>query len=307
MLLIPRLPNSLGGIVRRSGFRVPRIALAAVIVVISASCSSSGSKASSATTSLRMPSTTQSVATSSGPQVAAGTLSTRLDYSSTGQAAWTGSCNLTTSHAQSPIDLPVEAAPPTSMSTLHFNFVAADPVKVTKSDHDIVITPTASNTVTYSGRTYHLLQVHFHAPSEHHIGATGYPAEAHFVFASAGSTTPALVIAQFLATSTTAPTNTGWGEFVKAVSSVTPLAAGAIKQATGFTWLAMTGDPSKTRYEYPGSLTTPPCTEGIQWVVFKKPIELSTSQLSTVTTAMGENTNRALQTLNGRTVNFYTG
>jgi carbonic anhydrase len=59
----------------------------------------------------------------------------------------------------------------------------------------------------------------------------------------------------------------------------------------------------KTFFTYPGSLTTPPCTEGLTWYVFKTPIELSPAQIGAFTTLehLGH-TNRPIQSLGGRFV-----
>jgi carbonic anhydrase len=55
-------------------------------------------------------------------------------------------------------------------------------------------------------------------------------------------------------------------------------------------------------YRYTGSLTTPPCSEGVKWLVMTSPITLSDRQLANLTAILHAN-NRPVQTLNRRTVN----
>ena len=59
----------------------------------------------------------------------------------------------------------------------------------------------------------------------------------------------------------------------------------------------------RSYYRYAGSLTTPPCSEGIQWYVLKKPIELDSEQIRFFTSIPGfDQTHRPLQPLGNRRV-----
>ncbi|MBP9540282.1 MAG: carbonic anhydrase family protein, partial [Vitreoscilla sp.] len=55
-------------------------------------------------------------------------------------------------------------------------------------------------------------------------------------------------------------------------------------------------------YRFSGSLTTPPCSEGVRWLVMKNPIEASAAQIKAFSDTMGSHTNRPIQALNGRVV-----
>jgi carbonic anhydrase len=69
-------------------------------------------------------------------------------------------------------------------------------------------------------------------------------------------------------------------------------------------WAAML--PAKhTTYRYTGSLTTPPCTEGVNWFLMTEPVELSADQIAAFTAAY-EGNNRPVQPLNDRTVEMDT-
>jgi len=58
---------------------------------------------------------------------------------------------------------------------------------------------------------------------------------------------------------------------------------------------------ARTTYRYDGSLTTPPCSEGVKWMVMTTPIQLSTEQIAAFTRLIKDNS-RPVQALNGRTV-----
>ncbi len=55
-------------------------------------------------------------------------------------------------------------------------------------------------------------------------------------------------------------------------------------------------------YRYSGSLTTPPCSEGIRWIVMKSPLQVSAEQVQAITTAIGGHNSRPIQPLHGRSV-----
>ena len=59
---------------------------------------------------------------------------------------------------------------------------------------------------------------------------------------------------------------------------------------------------SLTHYRFSGSLTTPPCTEGVRWLVMKNPLTLSQAQLTQFTQLMHHANNRPVQPLHGRVV-----
>jgi carbonic anhydrase len=58
----------------------------------------------------------------------------------------------------------------------------------------------------------------------------------------------------------------------------------------------------KTYWRFSGSLTTPPCSEGVTWIVLKHPLTVSTEQLAKFTHTLHHNNNRAIQSLHGRVV-----
>ena len=59
---------------------------------------------------------------------------------------------------------------------------------------------------------------------------------------------------------------------------------------------------SKAYYYYQGSLTTPPCSEGVRWLIMKEPIAMSIDQIAALKKAIGCDNNRPVQPINGRVV-----
>ena len=60
--------------------------------------------------------------------------------------------------------------------------------------------------------------------------------------------------------------------------------------------------PTGEYFSYAGSLTTPPCSEGVKWIVLKTPIEASAEQIATFKSRVGEFTNRPIQPANARLI-----
>lgn len=157
--------------------------------------------------------------------------------------------------------------------------------------HTIQVTAADGNTVKVNGTTSTLLQMHFHAPSEHTINGKAFPAEAHFVNEAAdGSLT---VIGVMLTTG--AARNSAWAPFVRTAQ----LPADTTRKAL-LNWPA-TLPANKASIRYSGSLTTPPCTEGVNWVLLTTPVSINAVQMKALKAAYDHNA-RPVQPLNDRTV-----
>ena len=190
--------------------------------------------------------------------------------------------------AQTPIDI----AKPVSKDLANpvFAYKAGD-AKITNNGHTIQAVAADGNTVTVDGNASTLAQMHFHAPSEHTIAGKAFEAEMHFVNKDAKGvlTVVGVMVEKGMSD------NAAWAPFV------TPLPT---KQGTDGTakldWAAML-PTDLTTYRYDGSLTTPPCTEGVHWLLMTQPVQLSAAQLDKVKAAYDDNA-RPVQPLNGRTV-----
>jgi carbonic anhydrase len=192
---------------------------------------------------------------------------------------------------QSPIDVPDthEAGPAFAAGTY-----APFPVRILNNGHAIQVEDTAASSLVFGGVTYALAQFHFHAPSEHTLAGKSFDAEAHFVHKSADG--KLLVIGMFIrkgnASAELAP-----------VFDAIPTAEAASHAAPGTVDVTAILPRAPHYAHYAGSLTTPPCSEGVSWFVEKSVVlEISDAQLMRLRAAVHGDTNRPVQPIGDRTV-----
>lgn len=178
-----------------------------------------------------------------------------------------------TGDEQSPIDLG-----PADSATLTPITVAYVPVTASVADVGATIKATFSPgaSITLDDTRYELLQVHFHAPSEHIIDGEAAVAEFHFVHQSADG---ALAVIGILVDSGEA--NEVYAPLVDAIGA-TPTPGGGDPVEVDVDVAALMGEIGDT-YRYDGSLTTPPCSQGVQWIVRSERIALSPAQIDILT------------------------
>ena len=186
---------------------------------------------------------------------------------------------------QSPIDLPrLGSGAPIDLS------VPDAVVEGTTADngHTVQLTVGDGETTVVEGVDYHLQQMHFHAGSEHTVEGKRSPIELHFVHADGDG--HLLVVGVF---GRVGADNPAFDEYVRGAHG------DAARLATVDLRKMLPAERSYWSYE--GSLTTPPCTEGVRWVVLATPVELGQDQVDALTEAH-EGNDRPTQPLNGRTV-----
>ncbi|KAJ3094042.1 hypothetical protein HDU96_001863 [Phlyctochytrium bullatum] len=132
-----------------------------------------------------------------------------------------------------------------------------------------------------NGKTYFLQQFHFHVPSEHHVKGAYYPGEVHFVHASEDS--KFTVIGFFLKYSFDSD------PFFQLVLDELPVKDSPPKKlfSLNFEPLIKAAANAKAFWTYEGSLTVPPCTEGIFWTVSQDPIPVNFAQLQLLQDSIG--------------------
>jgi carbonic anhydrase len=200
---------------------------------------------------------------------------------------------------QSPIDIGETAAPnspalkeefkPASLNIAHHEH-AAD---VINNGHTIQVNDAVGDTLRIGGRQFQLLQYHFHSPSEHTVGGRHYPMEMHLVHQSADGNLA--VVGVFIEEGEpNAAFDPIWSNLPKTEDAEYHLAN--VKEDIGS---LLPGD--KTTFRYDGSLTTPPCSEGVKWIVMTTPIQLSPQQIGAFRAIIKDN-NRPIQPLHGRAV-----
>lgn len=190
--------------------------------------------------------------------------------------------------SQSPINIaePIEV----DLVNIAFNYEASA-LNIFNNGHTIQVNYDSGSTITYNEDTYELRQFHFHHPSEHTINGEPAAMEIHFVHSDAAgnlAVVGVMVAAGEADNSAYAP-----------IFDNLPAEEGE-PQATDITVHAADLLPETTTYAtYRGSLTTPPCTEGVRWLLLTAPIELSEAQIASFA-ALFENNARPVQPLNIR-------
>jgi carbonic anhydrase len=171
-------------------------------------------------------------------------------------------------------------------------------LSMTNNGHTVQVTYDAGSTLGRVGSTdtWTLAQFHFHSPSEHTVDGVSYPMEAHLVHVDAAGK-PVAVVGVLIKSG---KENVGLSKAFQALpakSGDKAAPAGAMIDAHALL------PADKTFYTYAGSLTTPPCSEGITWYVLKTPIELSPAQIAAFTKLEHlAHTNRPIQSLGARVV-----
>jgi carbonic anhydrase len=165
---------------------------------------------------------------------------------------------------------------------------------VVNNGHTIKASYAAGGSITVAGHTYNLLQFHFHTPSENNIEGKSFPMEAHLVHAD-DTGNLAVVAVMF--------TKGAPNSVVEKVWVVMPSRAGEKVEKAGTQINVMDMlPPNKDHYRFNGSLTTPPCSEGVVWMVLKDAAEASKEQVEKFSHIMHHDTNRPVQPVNARPV-----
>lgn len=184
------------------------------------------------------------------------------NLSSTYAACRTGS-------QQSPIDL--HEAISANLKSVEINYNPI-PLTILNTGRTIQVNAARGNTISLDGERFELLQFHFHHPSEHTVEGRPYPMELHLVHANAKGELAVLGI--FLQEGAE---NAALAPVWKAMPN---RKADAKAIADSQVDLAKLLPNNRKMFRYFGSLTTPPCSEIVKWVVFKDPIQVSAAQIA---------------------------
>jgi carbonic anhydrase len=159
--------------------------------------------------------------------------------------------------------------------------------------HTIQVTPQDGSSITYNGKVYHLKQFHFHTPSEHTLNGKHAPMEMHFVHQSDDKNLA--VIGVFVREG---KDNKTFDQLVKYL----PNQPGEKMTHDSVNIdIALHIPKTLSAYHYVGSLTTPPCTEDVQWLVLKEHSTMSKEQIAAFSSRIKKN-NRPTQPLNERKI-----
>lgn len=193
---------------------------------------------------------------------------------------------------QSPIDISHALEAHISPLEIHYS---QGPTTLLNNGHTLQagFSQKAQNTITIDGINAQLQQFHFHAPSENTLNGKHAAMEMHLVHKEANGDV-AVVAVMFEIGAENPALATLWNNIPdKAEKSV------ALDVNIDMNALL---PKDRTYWRFTGSLTTPPCSEGVTWLVMKHPLTLSEAQLQKFKALMHHDNNRPTQPLHGRVV-----
>jgi carbonic anhydrase len=169
---------------------------------------------------------------------------------------------------QSPID--IREGIPVQLDPIQFDYRPSG-FRVIDNGHTVQVNVEPGNSITVSGRRYDLLQFHFHRPSEERINGRQFEMVAHLVHKDLDGRLA--VVAVLMDQGKAHP-------LVQLVWNNLPLEKNQEHVAMANLDMSLLLPELRSYYTYMGSLTTPPCTEGVLWMVLKHPAAMSREQIS---------------------------
>jgi len=193
-------------------------------------------------------------------------------------------------HVQSPID--IRGAKPADLPPIVFDYKAS-PLRVIDNGHTIQVNYAAGSSISVGGTRYELLQFHFHRPSEEKIQGKSHAMVAHLVHKSAEGKLAVVAVLLDKGGASLPIIETIWSRIPKekekeAAADVTVDATTLLPAEKGY-------------YAFQGSLTTPPCSEDVRWMVLKQPVRIADREVAAFGKLYSMNA-RPSQPLNGRAV-----
>jgi carbonic anhydrase len=191
---------------------------------------------------------------------------------------------------QSPVNLTATIAG--KLPSIRIDYKAGGK-EIVNNGHTIQVNYTQGSTITVAGHVFELRQFHFHAPSENTIEGRSYPMEGHFVHADKDGNL-AVVAVMFKEGKANAELEKAWAQMPEHAGEsralVPPVNAKALlPRGLGY-------------YRYNGSLTTPPCSEGVWWLVLRSADTASAEQVEKFAHTIHHPNNRPVQPINARPI-----
>ena len=194
---------------------------------------------------------------------------------------------------QSPIDLRTDIAFETKLAPIVFNYHSSVN-EIIDNGHTEKVDISPGSNIMLDGIKFELKQFHFHTPSENTINGRYYPLEAHFVHVdNAGNIAVLALMFEYGKKNETLERM--WRKLPEKAGEKTPCSMTASDVMDLL-------PKDKSYYRFNGSLTTPPCTEGVRWLVLKTPVTVSEAQVQKFAKIMGHANNRPVQPLNARVI-----
>lgn len=192
--------------------------------------------------------------------------------------------------AQSPIN--IRHAVKAELPALDFLYARDASPTLVNNGHTVQVNLPAGSALTVGDQRYELLQFHFHTPSEEAVAGRRTAMVAHLVHRDAqGALGVVGVLIQ------PGRHNAAWAP----IFAHLPRKGESVQVSDLTLDLAALLPADHRYYDFSGSLTTPPCSEGVHWMVLKQPIQLSAAQIRAFRQLFPANA-RPLQPLNGRVI-----
>jgi len=190
---------------------------------------------------------------------------------------------------QSPINLTGFTEAQLPPIEFHYHLISTE---ILDNGHTEQVSVKGGSSIKIDGISFELKQFHFHTPSENNINGNSFPLEAHFVHASKDGKLAVVAVMFEKGKANEAlkelwkniPTHTGEHHHIDAkhLNALLP--------------------KNRDYYRFNGSLTTPPCTEGVRWLVMKQSVKISQKQIDIFAKIMHKHNNRPLQETNARMI-----
>jgi carbonic anhydrase len=193
---------------------------------------------------------------------------------------------------QSPIHIEDGSTLQGPAEVLRFDYTPSN-ATVVNNGHTIQVDVQGENSITVRGSNYRLLQFHFHTPSEEQVNFKRSAMVAHLVHRNAEGQLAVVAVLLEPGVANAA---------IDKVWTYMPLDSGdRVRMPPGLLNLNELLPTDQRYYQFMGSLTTPPCSEGVLWMVLKQPMTIGASQYK-LFTQLYPNNARPVQPVNGRVV-----
>jgi carbonic anhydrase len=191
---------------------------------------------------------------------------------------------------QSPID--IKDSVKAELAPIRFDYKLS-PLKIVNNGYTVQINYEPGSSITVNGALYNLVQFHFHHPSENEIDGQKFDMELHLVHRNAEGRI-AVVAVLLKSGAESAPIRDLWDYLPKDIGKESEHKKVQLN-AEDFL------PNERNYYKFQGSITIPPCTEGVDWYVMKQPVEVSPSQIAAFAKLFPDNA-RPLEPTNGRPI-----
>lgn len=184
-----------------------------------------------------------------------------------GPSTWGGACN--SGQRQSPID--IKGGLSVDLDPVQFAYTGSR-FGVIDNGHTVQVNVASGNHIVVGGKRFDLQQFHFHRPSEERIDGRQFEMSVHLVHKDEQGRLAVVTVLLDKGPSAVQPV-------VQKVWNNLPLERGEETVARAALDLNELLPIDRRYYTYMGSLTTPPCSEGVQWVVMRQPVTVTAEQI----------------------------